>query len=261
MSDVRLRTGEDLPSNASAAREVNAGRTSRPDWRRTTLPGVSARERDVVERFVASVEALAADPAQLVDAVAFGLDRVLDELLRNASRDAGVDAEEFSATVEREDVLRSELQERLGRIFQSDTIERARTRAHIRDLERHLQLLRYTLRGAEPEAWVWRSVDRDERARLSAARESGKDGDADLLASVERALTRLRHDPEAFGRCQVCGDAILADRLRLLPWVERCTPCQRSRENGAHRHAERRVQVTMFFEAGRPVLADRRTVG
>jgi RNA polymerase-binding transcription factor DksA len=222
---------------------------------------VSARERDVVERFVASVEALAADPAQLVDAVAFGLDRVLDELLRNASRDAGVDAEEFSATVEREDVLRSELQARLGRIFQSDAIERARTQAHIRDLERQLQLLRYTLRGAEPDPWVWRSVDRDERARLNALRESGRDGDVELLASVERALTRLRRAPETFDRCQVCGHEIPADRLRLLPWAERCTPCQRSREGaGAHR-GRPRVPVTMFFEAGRPVLADRQTAG
>jgi RNA polymerase-binding transcription factor DksA len=219
------------------------------------------RERDVVERFVASVEALAADPAQLVDAVAFGLDRVLDELLRNASRDAGVDAEEFSATVQREDVLRSELQERLGRIFQTDAIERARTRAHIRDLERHLQLLRYTLSGDQPEPWVWQRVDRDERARLHALRQSGRDGDADLLARVERALTRLRRDPDAFGRCESCAESIPTDRLRLLPWAERCTPCQRGQESGARLRPEQRVPVTMFFEGGRPVLPDRRTAG
>lgn len=211
---------------------------------------------------MASVEALAADPAQLVDAVAFGLDRVLDELLRNASRDAGVDAEEFSAAVEREEILRFELQERLGRIFQTDAVDRARARSHIREMERHLQLLRYALSGAEPEPWVWQSVDHLERSRLQAMRESGGHGEGDpLLARVERALARLRGDPDAFGRCESCARPIPNDRLRLLPWAERCTPCQRAREGGTETRNQQRVAVTMFFERGRPVSTERRSAG
>jgi RNA polymerase-binding transcription factor DksA len=206
---------------------------------------------------VESVDALATDPAQLIDAVAFGLDRVLDELLRNACREAEVDVAEFSEAVERDESLRSELQERVGRVFQSEAIDRARARAHVREIERHLQLLRFTLSGEQPDGWVWQTLDRDERTRVRAVRGAGGQEDPEVLARVEEALTRLRRNPDSFGRCNVCDQVIPGDRLRLVPWAERCTRCQLALEGGPG-GVDQRVAVMKFFERGRPVSRDGR---
>jgi RNA polymerase-binding transcription factor DksA len=222
---------------------------------------VSPRRQEVLERFLASVDALATDPAQLLEAVAFGLDRVLDEILRSACREADVDVEEFSEWVARDQTVRSELQERVGRIFQAEAIERARARAHIREIDRHLQVLRFTLSGAQPDGWVWQTLDREERARLRAVHASGDQQDPPLLARVTEALARLRRDPDAFGRCDACQQAIPGDRLRLVPWAERCTPCQLAKEDGGSREVDRRVAVMKFFEQGLPVPREERPLG
>lgn len=238
-----------------------------PDAPRGDTPGalvcgtVSSQRREVLERFVASVDALAADPAQLIDAVTFGLDRVLDELLRNACRDAQLDVEDFSEAVERDETLRSELQERVGRIFQGEAVERARARAHIREIERHLQLLRFTLSGAQPDGWVWQTLDREERTRLRAQRTGDGEEDPALLARIEQALARVRRDPDAFGRCLVCDQPIPADRLRLVPWAERCTRCQLAAEGGPNHESDQRVAVMMFYERGRPVPPESPSLG
>lgn len=42
------------------------------------------------------------------------------------------------------------------------------------------------------------------------------------LREVDAAMSRLRDDPEAFGRCVVCGKDIGASRLELVPWASRC---------------------------------------
>lgn len=39
---------------------------------------------------------------------------------------------------------------------------------------------------------------------------------------IDAALTRLRDQPDEFGRCEICSDEIDAERLRLVPWTTRC---------------------------------------
>ncbi|MEK9500231.1 TraR/DksA family transcriptional regulator [Gaopeijia maritima] len=39
---------------------------------------------------------------------------------------------------------------------------------------------------------------------------------------IDAALTRLREQPDEFGRCEVEGKAIAIERLRLVPWTTRC---------------------------------------
>lgn len=39
---------------------------------------------------------------------------------------------------------------------------------------------------------------------------------------IEAALAQLRNAPEAFGRCDVCGDPIPFERLELLPTTRTC---------------------------------------
>ncbi len=43
------------------------------------------------------------------------------------------------------------------------------------------------------------------------------------LTQVEEALQRLQHG--TYGRCARCDSAIEIDRLRRLPWTERCSSC------------------------------------
>jgi len=45
------------------------------------------------------------------------------------------------------------------------------------------------------------------------------------LRRVERALHRLLEEPERFGVCPECGDAIPFERLRLVPHSLRCIDC------------------------------------
>ena len=40
------------------------------------------------------------------------------------------------------------------------------------------------------------------------------------LRDVERALVKL--DEGSYGRCDVCGSAIGAERLEAIPWAGRC---------------------------------------
>jgi len=45
------------------------------------------------------------------------------------------------------------------------------------------------------------------------------------LSQVEEALQRLQHG--TYGRCARCTRPIEIDRLRRLPWTERCSSCAR----------------------------------
>lgn len=42
------------------------------------------------------------------------------------------------------------------------------------------------------------------------------------IAVVDDALHRLREQPETYGVCEICGETIAMERLRLLPWTRRC---------------------------------------
>jgi DnaK suppressor protein len=58
------------------------------------------------------------------------------------------------------------------------------------------------------------------------------------LQQIDAALSRMREDPEGFGRCEVCDEAIGAKRLQLMPWTQLCIDCQAEQE--ADRPAGRR---------------------
>ena len=49
---------------------------------------------------------------------------------------------------------------------------------------------------------------------------------AEELAGIEGALRRMVEDPEEFGRCLDCDEAIPMGRLELMPWATRCVRCQ-----------------------------------
>lgn len=51
-----------------------------------------------------------------------------------------------------------------------------------------------------------------------------------VMRRVTLALVRLENEPEAYGLCTECEEPISAKRLELLPYVELCVECQRTRD-------------------------------
>jgi len=51
---------------------------------------------------------------------------------------------------------------------------------------------------------------------------------AGVLARIKKAMERLQADPESFGECTECGEAISQKRLELMPYVELCVECQQA---------------------------------
>jgi RNA polymerase-binding transcription factor DksA len=207
----------------------------------------------VLDIFLDSAESLAEAPDQLSAAVQFGLERAFDQLVREACREVGLPAETFSARLEADADQQARVQARLGELFSAPALEKARELSARKEAERHLHVLRYVLSGEEPADWVWKAMDREERSRLRAFREAGGDEDEPLLARVRRTLHKLAGDDSSFGHCEACGGRISPERLGLIPYAERCTPCQDRLERPATAPAAGRVQVWMFVEGGKPV--------
>jgi len=72
---------------------------------------------------------------------------------------------------------------------------------------------------------------------IASSRNRNRSG---VLARVVAALKRLDADPEMFGLCVECEEAIPAKRLDLMPYVELCVDCQQAtdgpRAPGGRRH-------------------------
>lgn len=54
----------------------------------------------------------------------------------------------------------------------------------------------------------------------------------ELLGDIDEALRRLYKEPERYGRCDNCGEAIPFERLDVVPWARTCLECQNHHENG-----------------------------
>jgi RNA polymerase-binding transcription factor len=65
-----------------------------------------------------------------------------------------------------------------------------------------------------------------ERAQLSALLDSTRDE----LAEIESALNRI--ETGSYGRCEVCGAQIAAERLAARPATRRCVRCAAARRPG-----------------------------
>lgn len=50
------------------------------------------------------------------------------------------------------------------------------------------------------------------------------------LARVDKALKKLREQPDEFGLCEDCGDEVAEPRLKAMPYAELCVECQSKRD-------------------------------
>jgi DnaK suppressor protein len=74
---------------------------------------------------------------------------------------------------------------------------------------------------ADPNDRATREADRSHALRL-------RDRDRKLISKVEEALARI--EAGTFGRCESCGGAISAARLRARPVTTLCIDCKREAE-------------------------------
>ena len=111
----------------------------------------------------------------------------------------------------------------------------------LEDYEARLKLLLGALTGdidkLEQEALG------DRTSSLEASAEGGTDSyfqefslellerDESTVREVIQALERIRGG--AYGMCEICGNAILKERLRLVPHARNCIECQRKEERAS----------------------------
>jgi DnaK suppressor protein len=48
--------------------------------------------------------------------------------------------------------------------------------------------------------------------------------ESDVVRQIDRALSKI--EKGTYGECEICGRKIPAERLRMLPFVTLCVPCQ-----------------------------------
>jgi DnaK suppressor protein len=73
------------------------------------------------------------------------------------------------------------------------------------------------------------AADEDAQAlseMLQAISSRRNQGQAEMLARIDRALRRLEETPHDFGFCRECDEEIPLRRLQLVPWAELCADCQ-----------------------------------
>ena len=62
---------------------------------------------------------------------------------------------------------------------------------------------------------------------IASNRNKNLDG---VLQRVLKALGKLRDEPDDFGECEECGDALPLGRLEAMPYAEYCVSCQGQRD-------------------------------
>jgi DnaK suppressor protein len=109
---------------------------------------------------------------------------------------------------------------------------RTRTRLHTVLDDRRAQILAAGPHRIEPnrrDVATTGVADDDEQAlseMLQTLASTRNREDAQLLASIDKALAKLEHHPDDFGACEDCGEDIPPRRLEVMPWAAYCTECQ-----------------------------------
>lgn len=103
----------------------------------------------------------------------------------------------------------------------------------VRSLKRHNERLSDPDEDQDRFAFSLHMADQgtNSMARESAFLLASEEGRT--LAAIDAALRRLYADPDAFGRCEDCGDEIDLARLEAVPYAAACIGCQVEREASA----------------------------
>jgi DnaK suppressor protein len=74
---------------------------------------------------------------------------------------------------------------------------------------------------------------------LQSIASSRNKNSAAVILKIDRALAKLRDDPDDFGLCEDCGEDLPAGRLKAMPYAELCVECQ-AKHDGPKGPATRR---------------------
>ena len=113
-----------------------------------------------------------------------------------------------------EERLLEERQERLEVLAEID--ERFQERLEVGDDE----LSKYPLHMADEGTDTM-----EEEKELLLAHQEGEQ-----LLEINASLRLLYKEPEKFGVCENCGEAIGVERLEMVPWAKLCIECKREAE-------------------------------
>lgn len=118
-----------------------------------------------------------------------------------------------------------------------------------RVLAAHLSDLKAVMKGSGPErlspnadgGLSRRDDDHQPLNEMLQAIASGRNRNRGLiLGLIEAALQRLEDEPEEYGLCLECEEAIALRRLELMPYAPLCVRCQTDIENSASMPGGRR---------------------
>jgi len=77
------------------------------------------------------------------------------------------------------------------------------------------------------------TADEDAQAlseMLQAIGSQRNKGQAERVARIDRALRKIEDEPDQFGICDECGEAIAPKRLEVMPDAALCMECQGARD-------------------------------
>jgi RNA polymerase-binding transcription factor DksA len=193
---------------------------------------------------LSTLDAMTSSTGWISTAAMVGLEPLLDRVFQQASESAGLEVAVYVEALSVEHSARAEVQGRIAQLQQNPTLVHLQREAQRREAEQQLHFVRFLHAQIEPPEWVWETVPEEEQAQLRSSSEAREEHDPVLLGRVERALARVTSG--TYGQCEDCGDPILTERLRLIPWAECCSRCQRRREGSPEAAPEPTIPVMRF---------------
>jgi DnaK suppressor protein len=200
--------------------------------------------REVHRVVLSTLDAMTSSTGWISTAAMVGLEPLLDRVFQQSSESVGLEVEVYVEALSVEHSARAEVQGRIAQLQQNPTLQHLQREAQRREAEQQLHFMRLLHGQVEPPEWVWETVPEEEQAQLRSSAEAREEHDPVLLGRVERALERVTAG--TYGQCEDCGDAILTERLRLIPWAECCSRCQRRREGSPDVSPEPTIPVMRF---------------
>jgi RNA polymerase-binding transcription factor DksA len=120
----------------------------------------------------------------------------------------------FMLTREERDVIETRLREEREDALRAVTAFDAERSQSLQEESGEMSVYRFHMADLGTEA-----MEREKQFLLAS-------NEGERLYRIDEALRRLYAAPDAFGRCERCGEPISFERLQLVPEAQLCARCQ-----------------------------------